>query len=137
MLVQAGGGVAGGVLGGVAFGAAGLVIGKAVGPRNDWGATLVGGVLGLAVGFVTGVGVGVQLSGDARDGTGRWWGTAAGTLVATGGGIAIALATQSSAGFVKTKAVGFVVLVLATSIVGYHVSADAHAPMAVPLTLRF
>ncbi len=137
MLVQAGGGLAGGVIGGIGVGLTGALIGKAVGPRGNWGAPLAGGVIGVALGLVGGIPVGVQLTGDARDGTGRGWGTAAGTVLATGTGIAVALATETTGGYIVTKAVGFVVLVLGTSILGYHVSADDHAPMTVPLTLRF
>ena len=38
---------------------------------------------------------------------------------------------------VAHKAAGFILISLGLTVVGYHVSADGSAPMAVPLTLRF
>lgn len=137
MVVQAGGGIAGGLLGGAGLGLTGALLGSALGRSGDWGAPLAGGAIGVVLGGLTGVIVGVQLTGDARDGTGRWWGTLGGAAVGTGGVVALAWATERARGFHVPKAAAFVVLILGTSIVGYHLSGEAHAPMAVPLTLRF
>lgn len=136
--VQLGGGVSGAVLGGVGVGVTGLLIGYAAAGRNDWGPPLVGGAFGLIAGAAAGMVIGVQLAGDARDGTGRWWGTLGGAVVGTGGSVAIALATDNGArGLFAQKAAGFILLTLGLTIVGYHATADGSAPMAVPLTLRF
>ncbi len=135
--VQLGGGVAGVAIGGVSLGLTGLVIGSAVANRGDWGPPIAGGALGLVAGAFTGMVIGVQLTGDGRDGTGRWWGTLAGAVVGAGGCVAIGLATEQARGLVVTKAAGFILLSVGMTVVGYHVSADGSAPMAVPLTLRF
>jgi len=137
MVVQAGGGIAGGLVGGAGFGFAGMLLGSSLGRSGDWGAPLAGGAIGVVVGGITGVVIGVQLTGDARDGTGRWWGTLGGAAVGTGAAVALAWATERARGFHAAKAAAFVTLILGTSIVGYHLSGEAHAPMAVPLTLRF
>lgn len=135
--VQASGGVGGALLGGIGLGVTGMLIGYSVAGRSDWGPPLVGGAAGVVVGAVTGLAIGVQLSGDAREGTGRWYGTLGGAVVGTGAVVALAIATERSRGFFAPKAAAFVLLVVGTTIVGYHLSADASAPMAVPLTMRF
>jgi hypothetical protein len=135
--VQLGGGVSGAVIGGVGLGLTGLAIGYAAAGRGNWGPPIVGGAMGLFAGAFAGMVIGVQLSGDGRDGTGHWWGTLGGAVVGTGGSIALVLATESTRGLVAQKAAGFILLSLGLTVVGYHVSADGSAPMAVPLTLRF
>ncbi len=135
--LQLGGGVAGAAVGGIGLGLTGLAIGYAAAGPSNWGPPIAGGVLGLFVGAFAGMVVGVQLSGDARDGTGRWWGTLGGAVVGTGGCIAVVVATQSTRGLVPHKAAGAILISIGLTVVGYHVSADGNAPMAVPLTLRF
>jgi hypothetical protein len=135
--VQLGGGVSGAAIGGIGLGLIGLGVGAGIANRGDWGPPVAGGALGLVVGAFTGMVVGVQLTGDARDGTGRWWGTLAGAVVGTGGCVAIGLATEKARGLFVEKAAGFILLSVGMTVVGYHVSADGSAPMAVPLTLRF
>jgi hypothetical protein len=138
LFVQAGGGVAGVVIGGGTVGLGGLLLGSALGRKGDWGAPLAGAVVGVVVGGFSGLVIGVQLTGDAREGTGRWWATAGGAAVGTGAVVALALATEQKRGFNGIKAAGFVTLILGSTIVAYHLSSDAHAPpMAVPLTLHF
>lgn len=135
--VQVGGGVGAGVLGGAVLGLTGVLVGSAVARGGNWGPPLVGGVVGVVLGGLTGIVVGIQLSGDARDGTGRWWGTAGGAVVGTGAVVALGIATENARGFAIPKAVAFVVIVLGTSIAGYHLSGEDHPPIAAPLTLRF
>ncbi len=135
--VQLGGGVSGAAIGGVGLGLTGLVIGYAAANRGDWGPPIAGGALGFVAGAFTGMVIGVQLTGDAREGTGRWWGTLGGAAVGTGGCIALLLATESTRGLVAHKAAGFILISLGMTVVGYHVTADGSAPMTVPLTLRF
>ncbi len=135
--VQVGGGVGAGVLGGAVLGLTGVLVGSAVANRGNWGPPLAVGVIGVVLGGFTGIVVGIQLTGDGRDGTGRWWGTAGGAVVGTGAVVALALATEKVRGYEISKAVAGLVLIVGTSIVGYHLSGEDHAPTAVPLTLRF
>lgn len=137
MGVQLGGGISGAAIGGVGVGLTGLAIGYAASGRGNWGPPIAAGALGFVAGAFTGMVIGVQLTGDARDGTGRWWGTLGGAAVGTGGCVALLVATESTRGLVPHKAAGFILVSLAMTVVGYHVSADGSAPMAVPLTLRF
>ena len=134
--LQFGGGVAGAAVGGIGLGLTGLAIGYAA-PGSRRGPALAGGALGLFVGAFAGMVVGVQLSGDARDGTGRWWGTLGGAVVGTGGWIAVVVATRTMRTPADHEVAGFILLSVGLTIVGYHISADDSAPMAVPLTLRF
>ena len=134
---QASAGTGGAIIGGVGLGLTGLLIGYSVAGRGDWGPPLVGGAAGVVLGAFTGLVLGVQLTGDARDGTGHWYGTLGGAVVGTAAVVGLGLATESQRGFVYTKAAGFLLIVIGTTLVGYHLSADAHASTAVPLTLRF
>lgn len=135
--VQTGVGVGGAVIGGVGLGATGLLIGYAVADRSNWGPPLAGAAGGFVLGAFVGLVVGVQLGGDAREGTGHWYGTLGGAAVGTAAVVGLALATERQRGYEKTKAAGFFLLVVGTTLVGYHLSADAHASTGVPLTLRF
>lgn len=136
MALQVGGGLGGGVVGG----GLGLLIGASIGAgtSKSWGAPLVGGALGGLFGGTAGVILGVQLVGDAKDGTGRWWGTTIGAVA----GVATTLTITGQDGFrraPKPLVIGAaVVLILAPPLVGYHLSADDRAPvMAVPLSWSF
>ncbi len=134
MALQAGGGLAGLVTGGAIGGAIGYGLGQ--GNNRDSWAPLVATVLGAGIGGVTGLVVGVDLVGNARGSTGHWYGALGGAL----GGGAIVGALQffqpTSNAVKKALAVAELVLLVAAPVVGYQLTADAHAdPPAVPLAL--
>ena len=116
---QAGGGalgVAAGVLGGAA---AGDLVGAVRG--LGWGAAL-GGELGLVAG--------IQWAGDARGGTGRLWGTSIGALAGAVLASAVGAAREEWALGMSGPTIAALgaTLILAGPIIGYHLSADDHAP---------
>lgn len=133
---QVGAGVGGALLGGGAGGLAGALIAGYGARKGDWGRPLVGGLIGAFLGGEAGVIIGVQLVGDSRDGTGRWWATSAGGLAGIAvGGLSIYLGVEAK---LPTPAIIAIAaaFVIGGPIVGYHLSADERAaalPRAVPL----
>ena len=132
--VQLGAGTGGLLLGGGAGGLAGVLIAGYGARKGDWGRPLVGGIVGAFIGGETGLILGVQLVGDSRDGTGRWWGTTGGALGGVVfGGLSIYVGMRAKWPAPVTFAVA-ATFALAGPIVGYHLSADGR-PAAVPRTV--
>jgi hypothetical protein len=127
MAEQAGGGAVGMILGGASLGTVGLLVAGA-GSQGNWGVPLAGGALGVLVGGAVGEVWGVQYVGDGARGSGRWWGTSVGAVagLAGAGGVAVLASRYPGGSPTWTIAVG-VGLVLAGPIVGYQLTADAHA----------
>lgn len=136
MGAQLGAGAGGLLVGGGVGGLAGALIAGYGAKKGDWGRPLVGALVGAFVGGETGVILGVQLAGDSKDGTGRWWGTSGGALAGVAfGGLSIYVGMRAKLPAPATFAIA-AVFVLAGPIVGYHLSADerqAAVPRTVPL----
>ena len=134
MAVQAGAGVLGGVIGAGVGGLIGVGIGAATTQKSDWGAQLAIAAIGAGIGGTVGIVGGIAFAGDRRGSTGHWWGATIGLV----GGLFVL------GGLVKATdhlhpppiamlAVGTLVL-LGCPIVGYQLTADAHAMPIVNLT---
>jgi hypothetical protein len=124
-----------GLLGGVGLGTAGLVLGGAVARPGDWGPPAAGGFLGMVIGAGGGMILGVQYIGDRQGGTGRAWATSTGATVGVIGGLTFAYYTGNVRRSLRPLALaGGAAVLLAGPILGYHLSADAHAPTAAPRT---
>ena len=132
MALQAGGGLGGLAVGGALGIALGFGLGSAAASPGDWGSPLAGAVIGGGLGGTAGLVLGVQLTGDAEDGTGRWYGT---TIGAVGGvalfGTYLYAFRDSRPPKVATVLVG-AALVLGGPIIGYHLTADAHRAQPAP-----
>jgi len=125
MAVQTTAGVGGLLAGGALLGGIGLGIGKAVARDDTWSSALVGGAIGVIVGGAGGVFVSVQLTGDAKDGTGWWWGTALGAVVGAGATVGLLQFRRQipTAGLLMMSGA----LLVGPPIVGYHLSAEGRA----------
>ena len=141
VLGQAGAGIGLGAIGCGLFGLGGAALfSSGKGARNDWGAGLAGGVLGCGLGTVTGITVGVKLTGDARGGNGTWFPT-------IGGSVAGALLTVVTAPSYIDEVPPYIagafmtITLLAPPIVAYHLSTDENNDVekrvTVPLLLGF
>jgi hypothetical protein len=123
VVLQVAGGTGGALLGGATLGAIGLGIGQASAREGDWGAPLAGALFGVVAGGVAGDIIGVQLAGDHRRGTGRWWGTTAGAVVGLGvlAGVVPALERKHPPMWLEVGIVA--TTLLAGTIAGYHLTA--------------
>ena len=123
---QSAGGIGGGLAGGFTGAFLGAGLGSAGGNKGDWGAGLAGAALGGAAGIVVGVTVGVKLTGDNVDGTGTWLGTGGGALL--GGILTVVTLPRYAEKVPGPLAVSLAMTtIVAPAIIGYHLSADAHA----------
>lgn len=129
VVLQVAGGTGGALLGAATLGFVGLGIGQSTARQGDWGAPLAGALFGIVAGGVAGDIIGVQLAGDHRAGTGRWWGTTAGAVVGLGvlAGVIPPLERKHPPVWLEVGIVA--TTLLATTIAGYHITATGESTM--------
>lgn len=128
----------GGVLGAALLGTAGLLVGsKAASGSGDWGSPLLGGLVGCVAGTMIGAPIGVQIAGDRNDGTGHVYGTVLGELggLVAATGVVLVIKETKANQLVLPGALVVLTILFAAPIVGYHLSADAHASSSMALML--
>ena len=136
VVLQVAGGTAGAFVGAATLGVVGLGIGQSTARQGDWGPPLAGALAGVIVGGVAGDIIGVQLAGDHRHGTGRWWGSTAGAVVALGV-VAAVISPLDRKHPPMWLEVGLVVTtLLAGTIAGYHATVTEPAMTFGP-SIRF
>ena len=85
-------------------------------------------------GLVIGIPVGLHRYADARGGMGKWWGTALGSVVGIGAGVASVFGSRKMKATPENIAATFLVVVAAITvgpILGYRASSDPDAEAAV------
>jgi hypothetical protein len=134
--LQSVGGLGGGMVGALALGVLGASIVDKSRSSGDWDAALTAGLIGAGLGSALGVTLGVQLVGDSMDGRGRWYGTAIGAA----GGLVLNVALFPTLVRNTPPALAFgavAVLMIAPTVVGYHLTADNPPVMMFPMQLSF
>ena len=140
ILGQSGAGLGLGAIGCGLFALGGAALFSSGSSKNQWGAELAGGLLGGSLGAISGITVGVKLTGDARGGNGTWTATIGGAVT---GALLTVVTARSYIDEVPPYISGafMTITLLAPPIVAYHLSTeennDVEKRITVPLLLGF